>query len=123
MQYALGVDDLEDIANLTNATADTATVVSWTLLTTFNILFMQTGFALLEAGIARANSVKAVLLKNLMDFGTTIIAWWLFGYDALLLCTVKRGNPACFPPCAPTSPHLLVILLLLPRCGDHVLMR
>eukprot|EP00750_Incisomonas_marina_P021612 INCI4588.1.p1 GENE.INCI4588.1~~INCI4588.1.p1 ORF type:complete len:377 (-),score=42.13 INCI4588.1:49-1179(-) len=98
MQYALGVDDLEDIANLTNATADTATVVSWTLLTTFNILFMQTGFALLEAGIARANSVKAVLLKNLMDFGTTIIAWWLFGFaiatlDVDSIALSRRSGP------------------------------
>jgi len=76
-------DDLVSLQNfteLTNSTVNEPVVVIWILVTTFNILFMQTGFALLEAGIARANSVKTVLLKNLMDFGITVIAWWLFGY-------------------------------------------
>lgn len=41
---------------------------------------MQTGFALLEAGIAQANSVKTVLLKNFLDFGVSTLLWWLFGY-------------------------------------------
>ena len=88
---ALGVDDVNDITadflqNLTtansskSAVADDATIQVWYLQTAFNILFMQTGFALLEAGVSRANSVKTVLLKNMLDFGVTILAWWLFGF-------------------------------------------
>jgi hypothetical protein len=87
LQAAVGVDGVDNETG-SNATGDPSLLVVWSLTTGFSIMFMQTGFALVEAGTARATSVKTVLLKNLMDFGICIILWWLFGYA---ISTVNLG--------------------------------
>lgn len=52
----------------------------WISLCTYLVMFMQTGFAFLEAGGIRFKNLQNILIKNLLDvvFGT--IAWWLVGF-------------------------------------------
>jgi len=39
----------------------------WVLVTAFLVLFMQAGFAFLEAGFIRAKNTVNVLMKNFID--------------------------------------------------------
>ncbi|MEZ5225792.1 MAG: ammonium transporter [Acidimicrobiales bacterium] len=44
------------------------------------VLFMQAGFALVEAGLTRAKNVANIMMKNLMDMAIAFIAFWAVGY-------------------------------------------
>jgi ammonia channel protein AmtB len=50
------------------------------LLSSFMIMFMQAGFAMLEAGAVRARNAKSILIKNLLDLCVTVLVWWLWGF-------------------------------------------
>ncbi|BAY77675.1 ammonium transporter [Nostoc linckia NIES-25] len=53
---------------------------TWVLLSGFLVFFMQTGFAMLEAGLLRQRSVVNALLENFIDAAVTILAWWAIGF-------------------------------------------
>ena len=53
---------------------------TWVLLTGFLVFFMQTGFALLEAGLIRQKGVVNALLENFIDAGLTAIIFWAVGF-------------------------------------------
>lgn len=44
-------------------------------------MFMQVGFAMLEAGACRVRNVQSVLLKNATDVCIGTLAWWIFGWS------------------------------------------
>lgn len=44
------------------------------------VFFMQSGFAMLEAGSVRAKNTKNILLKNLLDACIGALVWFLIGY-------------------------------------------
>lgn len=44
------------------------------------VFFMQTGFALLEAGSVRFKNYQNILLKNCMDACIGGLVWWVCGY-------------------------------------------
>jgi len=44
------------------------------------VIFMQAGFALVEAGLTRAKSVANIMMKNLMDFCAGAVAFFAVGY-------------------------------------------
>ncbi len=50
------------------------------LLAAVLVIFMQAGFALVEAGLTRAKSVANIMMKNLMDFCAGVIAFFAVGY-------------------------------------------
>ncbi|HSH23360.1 MAG TPA: ammonium transporter [Acidimicrobiales bacterium] len=50
------------------------------LLSAVLVIFMQAGFALVEAGLTRAKSVANIMMKNLMDFCGGAIAFFAVGY-------------------------------------------
>jgi Amt family ammonium transporter len=45
------------------------------------VIFMQIGFALVEAGLTRAKSVSNIMMKNMMDFCGGAIMFFLIGYS------------------------------------------
>ena len=45
------------------------------------VVFMQVGFALVEAGLTRSKSVSNIMMKNLMDFSGGAIMFFLIGYS------------------------------------------
>jgi Amt family ammonium transporter len=47
------------------------------------VFFMQTGFALVEAGFSRTKNTTNILFKNLMDVCMGSIAFWLIGYGSM----------------------------------------
>ena len=44
------------------------------------VIFMQAGFALVEAGLTRAKSVANIMMKNLMDFCAGALAFFAVGF-------------------------------------------
>ena len=50
------------------------------LLSAVLVIFMQAGFALVEAGLTRAKSVANIMMKNLMDFCAGGVAFFAVGY-------------------------------------------
>ncbi len=55
----------------------------WLLVATFLVMFMQPGFALVEAGFTRSKNTANILMKNLMDFAVGSITYWLVGYSIM----------------------------------------
>ena len=76
MAFANGTQTVEAQLERLQQVAET----SWTLTIAVIIFFMQCGFAMLEAGTVREQSVRAVLLKNLLDACVGSLAWYLLGY-------------------------------------------
>ena len=52
----------------------------WVLVAAVLVIFMQAGFALLEAGGTRAKNVGNIVMKNLMDFMVGVIAFFAVGF-------------------------------------------
>jgi Amt family ammonium transporter len=53
--------------------------MTWVMLATVLVLFMQAGFLLLEIGFSRQKNVGAGVAKILINLGIISIAWWLLG--------------------------------------------
>lgn len=52
----------------------------WTLISAFLVMFMQPGFALVEAGLIRAKNTANIIMKNVMDFAAGSIIYFLVGF-------------------------------------------
>ena len=55
----------------------------WVLLATALVFFMQSGFALVEAGFTRSKNTTNILFKNLMDFVIGTIVFWALGFGIM----------------------------------------
>src|SRR6186997_16961 len=52
----------------------------WTLLCGFLIMFMQAGFAVVEAGLCRAKNANHTMMMNFMVYGVGMLAYFLIGF-------------------------------------------
>lgn len=52
----------------------------WVLIAAILVMFMQAGFALLEAGFTRSKNSVNILMKNLMDFCFGTITYYIVGF-------------------------------------------
>ncbi len=55
----------------------------WVLIAAFLVMFMQAGFAMVEAGFTRSKNTANILTKNLMDFAIGSLAFWMIGYSIM----------------------------------------
>jgi len=55
------------------------------------VLFMQAGFALVEAGFNSAKNAVNIMFKNMMDVGAGMLVFWLFGYGMMYGSDVIPG--------------------------------
>lgn len=55
----------------------------WVLIAAFLVMFMQPGFALVEAGFTRSKNTANILMKNLMDFSIGSLVFWFIGYTIM----------------------------------------
>ena len=52
----------------------------WILIAAVLVIFMQAGFALVEAGLTRAKSVANIMMKNLMDLSLGVLVFGAVGF-------------------------------------------
>jgi Amt family ammonium transporter len=52
----------------------------WLVLTAALVMFMQAGFAMVEAGLTRSKNAGNILMKNLLDFSVGVVAFWAVGW-------------------------------------------
>jgi Amt family ammonium transporter len=55
----------------------------WILVAAVLVMFMQPGFALVEAGFTRSKNTVNILMKNLMDFSIGSLIFWALGYTLM----------------------------------------
>ncbi len=53
---------------------------TWLLIAAVLVLFMQAGFALVEAGMTRSKNAANIMMKNMMDMAVAGIAFFVVGY-------------------------------------------
>ncbi|MEM9817119.1 MAG: ammonium transporter [Cyanobacteria bacterium P01_D01_bin.6] len=54
--------------------------IFWVLISASLVFLMQAGFLCLEAGATRSKNNINVVVKNISDFGISVLCFWLFGY-------------------------------------------
>jgi len=54
--------------------------IVWTLITGFLVMFMQTGFALLETGLTRAKNANHTMAMNIMVYAIGMLGYWICGF-------------------------------------------
>jgi Amt family ammonium transporter len=54
--------------------------VTWVLVATVLVFFMQAGFALLEIGFSRGKNAGAGIAKILVNFAIATVVWWAVGF-------------------------------------------
>ena len=52
----------------------------WLLVATILVIFMNAGFAMVEAGMCRQKNAVNILSKNLFVFALAVTAYWFCGY-------------------------------------------
>jgi Amt family ammonium transporter len=52
----------------------------WVVLAGILVMFMQPGFALVEAGFTRAKNAGNIIMKNFMDFSVGALIYWAVGF-------------------------------------------
>jgi Amt family ammonium transporter len=72
--------------------------LTWVILATVLVFFMQAGFLLLEIGFSRGKNVGAGVAKILANFSIATIAWWGLGFGvAFGGFGVFAGDSGFFP--------------------------
>jgi ammonium transporter, Amt family len=70
----------------------------WVLIAAVLVMFMQPGFAMVEAGFTRAKNTANILMKNLMDFSIGSLVFWLVGFTIMFGSDIGGfiGKPSLF---------------------------
>ena len=70
---------LSDLANQVGQNKVAINFV-WTLVCGFLVMFMQAGFAIVEAGLIRAKNANHTMMMNFMVYGLGLFAYWVCGF-------------------------------------------
>jgi len=65
---------------MTNAQLAIAATTIWVVLAAMLVIFMQAGFAFLEAGLTRMKNAGHIAGKNVLIFGIVSIVYWAVGF-------------------------------------------
>jgi Amt family ammonium transporter len=63
----------------------------WLLIATILVIFMNAGFAMVEAGMCRSKNAVNILAKNLFVFALAVTAYWVIGYKLMYGDSVAGG--------------------------------
>ena len=63
----------------------------WLLIATILVLFMNAGFAMVEAGMCRSKNAVNILAKNLFVFALAVTSYWFIGYSLMYGGSVADG--------------------------------
>ena len=60
----------------------------WLLVATILVIFMNAGFAMVEAGMCRSKNAVNILAKNLFVFALAVTSYWVIGYSLMYLSLI-----------------------------------
>ncbi len=63
----------------------------WLLVATILVIFMNAGFAMVEAGMCRQKNAVNILAKNLFVFALAVTAYWFIGYSLMYGNAIAAG--------------------------------
>ncbi len=63
----------------------------WLLIATILVIFMNAGFAMVEAGMCRQKNAVNILAKNLFVFALAVTAYWFVGYSLMYGNAIAAG--------------------------------
>lgn len=65
---------------------------TWTLITGFLVMFMQAGFAMVEAGLCRVKNANHTYMMNFFVYGCGLFAYWIIGFALQMGGAAGNGN-------------------------------
>ncbi|HEY4380126.1 MAG TPA: ammonium transporter [Acidobacteriaceae bacterium] len=65
---------------------------TWTLITGFLVMFMQAGFAMVEAGLCRVKNANHTYMMNFMVYACGLFAYWVIGFAIQMGGVGSIGN-------------------------------
>jgi Amt family ammonium transporter len=76
------LDVTKELETLKTGAGDltTAANIVWTLVCGFLVMFMQAGFAMVEAGLCRKKNAAHVMAMNFLVYGIGILGFWTLGF-------------------------------------------
>ena len=82
---ALRAEDVQFTQEMADALANSKVMADtlWVLVTAMLVFFMNTGFAMLETGLARAKNAVNILSKNFVVFAISSVAFWIIGWGLM----------------------------------------
>jgi Amt family ammonium transporter len=78
---------------------------TWTLITGFLVMFMQAGFAMVEAGLCRVKNANHTYMMNFFVYACGLFAYWIIGFAIQMGGAAGNGNLGGLQPLA--SEHLV----------------
>ncbi len=63
----------------------------WLLIATILVIFMNAGFAMVEAGMCRSKNAVNILAKNLFVFALAVTAYWFIGFSIMYGGSIADG--------------------------------
>lgn len=63
----------------------------WLAIAAFLVIFMNAGFAMVEAGLCRQKNAVNILAKNLIVFALAVTAYWFIGYSLMYGDSIAGG--------------------------------
>jgi len=63
----------------------------WLLIVSILVIFMNAGFAMVEAGMCRSKNAVNILAKNLFVFALAVTSYWFIGYSLMYGGSVADG--------------------------------
>ena len=90
--FGLGIFNLSaHAADLPELNAAFLTNNLWLLIATILVIFMNAGFAMVEAGMCRSKNAVNILAKNLFVFALAVTSYWFIGYSLMYGGSVADG--------------------------------
>jgi Amt family ammonium transporter len=78
---------------------------TWTLIAGFLVMFMQAGFAMVEAGLCRVKNANHTYMMNFLVYACGLFAYWIIGFAIQMGGAAGNGNLGGLQPLA--SEHAL----------------
>ncbi|ACO32673.1 MULTISPECIES: ammonium transporter [Acidobacterium] len=79
----------------------------WTLVTGFLVMFMQAGFAMVEAGLCRVKNANHTYMMNFTVYACGLFAYWLIGFAIQMGGAAGNGNLGGLATLAPE--HMITL--------------
>ena len=73
---------------------------TWTLICGFLVMFMQAGFAMVEAGLCRVKNANHTYMMNFFVYGCGLFAYWILGFAIQMGGSAGNGNLGGLQPLA-----------------------